>query len=301
VIAAVVLGRLGPAALRRRDVRLAVILGLLPATLWYLHARALYLSSGNTFGLLSGGDSKFGTLADWLSAGFYLSLARLELKWVFAGPAALVAVLGLALALKRGRPAMLLAGVPTIALYYMIVGRYAREEWGIQYHVFALPFAALAVGIGCEWLLGLAARRLGAAVVGVTMLALSATSAYVYADMLGQGTHPLVACGETVARLVPRGERIIVSSTSASRVGGVPNNYQEPVIFFYGDRSGWSLPADDHSPERVAEWHRAGARYFVVYSPSLYRNRPGLAAYLNTHADQVGPGLDAGCAIFRLR
>lgn len=52
-------------------------------------------------------------------------------------------------------------------MYYLIVARYTSVEWGIQYHIYALPFAALGVGLGTDWLLQwrprVVMRMLGAA------------------------------------------------------------------------------------------------------------------------------------------
>ncbi|MCC7355144.1 MAG: glycosyltransferase family 39 protein [Anaerolineae bacterium] len=290
----------GGALAKRRVVWLAVVVSLLPGILWYWHARNLYLEYGNTFGVLSGGDSKFGSLSYWLSPSFYLSVAELEGKWVFSGTGVLLFTIGLIVAFKR-RQLLPLFGIITIGFYYFIVARYAQAEWGIQYHVYAVPFAALAMGIGCDWLLTHKRHRIGAGIAVVSIVATVAGTAYLYSLMLRAEETPLTICARWVETLVPEENRIIVSTDSLSLDQGIPNNYQDPTIFFYSHRYGWSLPADWHSPDRVEGFRQSGANYFVIYSKSLYDGSPQLAAYLESRSEQVGPGVAAGCGIYHFK
>lgn len=73
------------------------------------------------------------------------------------------------------------------------------------------------------------------------------------------------------------------------------------MIFFYSHRYGWSLAADWHTPQKVEQFHQAGAAYFIIYSKELYRSSPELASYLNENAEQIGPGIESGCAIFQFK
>jgi hypothetical protein len=287
--------------IKKWQVWLAGAITLTPGLLWYLHARNLYLEYGNTFGLLSGGDSKFGNLDYWLSPHFYLSIAKLETKWIFAWAGLIFFLAGLILSLKERRNPLLLYGIATIGIYYMIVARYAQEGWGIQYHIYAVPFAALGFAIGLDWLLDHPKRVPG----NTTALLLSALtllgSAYLYQQMLRVTDSRLVGCAESVKQLVPENARIIASATSPTVINGISNNYEEPMIFFYSHRYGWSLPADWHTPQKVEQFHQAGAAYFVIYSKGLYHSSPELVNYLNENAEQIGPGIESGCAIFQFK
>ena len=71
------------------------------------------------------------------------------------------------------------------------------------------------------------------------------------------------------------------------------------MLFFYSHRYGWSLPADKHTPDQVAMLQAVGAGYFVIYSEELYRAHPDLVAYLRANAAQIGPGVAAGCGVYR--
>jgi hypothetical protein len=117
--------------------------------------------------------------------------------------------------------------------------------------------------------------------------------------MLFPGNDGLAGCASYVKAVVPVGARIIVSTTSRALENGMANNYQEPEIFFYSKRYGWSLPADWHTVEKVVEFQRGGAAYFVIYSKRLLDDNPTLASYLKNNSTQLGPGIESGCAIYR--
>jgi hypothetical protein len=51
----------------------------------------------------------------------------------------------------------------------------------------------------------------------------------------------------------------------------------------------------------VDRLRREGASYFVAYDAALLGARPALGSYLGSHAEQVGEGIESGCAIYRLR
>ena len=126
-------------------------------------------------------------------------------------------------------------------------------------------------------------------------------SAFLYQDMLGTRENELIVCAQSVKKLVPENARIIVSTVSYAVDNGTPNNYEEPTIFFYSHRYGWSLPHEWHTPEKLEELHQAGAAYFIIYSQDLYRTSPGLSNYLDENAKQIGPGVELGCGIYQFK
>lgn len=301
--------RFGWSILKRPVGWMAATASLLPALLWYLHARNLYLQYGNTFGILSGGDNKLGNFSYWLSPYFYLALAWLDTKWIFGGIGAGVFLFGLILIIKKRQPMLIVFGLVTLLIYYMIVARYAQEEWGIQYHIYAVPFAALVIGLSFDWL----AHHTSGVIRTTVMLALIgliiAGVGILYKGMLIPAddiynlyNKNMVNCAKVVKQLVPQNQFIIVSTTSrAVEPNGTANNYQEPVVFFYSDRYGWSLPADQHTPAKLEELHQRGGNYFVIHSEELYRAHPELAEYLSQKAGQIGPGVKAGCGLYHFK
>jgi 4-amino-4-deoxy-L-arabinose transferase-like glycosyltransferase len=298
VFALLALQKWGATILKRKEIWIAIVVILLPAGLWYWHARNLFLEYGNTFGLLSGGDSKFGNVAIWSSPHFYLSLLRLDAKWVLGYGLVLLFAAGIISALKRQGGQLTVFGIAVIAFYYMIVARYSSEEWGIQYHVYMLPFAALAAAFGVEWIRDRYNHYIQMGILLLSIAIFFYTSAKFYLDAISPGADNFMACAGYVKDLVPSNQLMIVSTTSYASDNGTPNNYQEPQIFFYSHRYGWSLPADRHTADELLRLRHLGAAYFVVYSKELLMNNHGLDVYLNQNSLQIGPGIDAGCAIY---
>jgi 4-amino-4-deoxy-L-arabinose transferase-like glycosyltransferase len=284
--------------LARPHIWVFTLICLLPAVLWYWHARNLYLSYGNTFGILSGGDNKFGSLSYWLSPNFYFNVGILELEWVFAWGGALLFLWGAVVYWRKRTTWLPLFGTLTAVLYYMIVARYAQVNWGIQYHIYFLPFAALVVGIGLaeiRW-----SHRVQAGLAGAAILVMVFSSGRLYLSLFEQHGAALAACGEQTAVLTPSDALLLVSTTSVANDNGSPNNYQEPQIFFFSDRHGWSLPAEQHTPQDLQRYWEQGARYFVIYDAALLAANPALNDYLNAELTQIGAGIEAGCAIYPL-
>ncbi len=288
---------------------LFAVIALVPPALWFLHARNLFLTYGNTFGVISGGDSKFGNLSYWLDPGFYGSLIQLDLVYVFAGASFLLFIPGLIVYLRQRRSSLLPYSLIVIVPYYLLLARYTGNTAGLQYHIFALTFAALGSGIGMTWLLdwlrqhsakgSFSGRRL---MIAGAVLACLIVPAIAYQRLFIPRMELLAQCGVEVAEHIPVGELVVVSTNSASiGEGGVPNNYQEPQIFYYSNRFGWSLPSDLHIPSQVYQFQKQGAEYMVVYDTDLLAANPGLAHYLERNATVVGHGLEHGCTVYHFK
>ena len=296
------------AVFKRWDLWLFAIISLLPGILWYLHARNLYLEYGNTFGVISGGDSKLGNFSYWLRPGFYLNLARLDLKWIFGAAGIVPFLIGLGVVIRKRQQMLLIFGIIVIPIYYMIVARYAQAEWGIQYHIYALPYAAIGVGIGLDWLSGQLKHRVSirSIIRSPYILVSVATLAFVViisfriyrSELLVPVAQPLAECAKSVAYLVPEDSRIIVGTESVANENGTPNNYQEPNVFFYSHRYGWSLPADWYTPDKVEQFRQEGAGYLVMPDDHIV---PALTDYLQENTSQIGPGVESGCGIYQFK
>jgi hypothetical protein len=115
-------------------------------------------------------------------------------------------------------------------------------------------------------------------------------------DLNGQSE---VVCAQQVAALIPSADRIVVSSDSAAIIKGVANNYQDPVIFYASRHFGWSLAADQQTPDRLAQYHESGADYIVMTNSKEYYSNPALMSYITSNTTQVGGGIDSECGIYK--
>lgn len=291
--------------LKDRHLWMFAVISLLPGILWYLHARNLYLTYGNTFGIISGGDSKFDNLRYWLSPGFYISLLRIELLNIFSVGGVFPFAFGIVLAWNWHKYRFILYGTFAVVLYYLLLPRYTN--FADYYHIYALPYASLGVALGVVWLFDSVrweiifqnVFRYKFILGNVFVLLIAISNLIVYVRYVTPYEEHFWRCSQNVVQAVPEDALVIVSTNSVSEDHGVPNNYQEPNIFFYSNRYGWSLPSDWHTPEQVAEYREAGGQYFIIYDQNLLNANPRLQEYLDQNAEQTGPGVDKGCGIYR--
>ena len=100
-------------------------ISLLPPAAYYAHAASIYLTYGNTFGVILGGDSKWGTLAWRLDPHFYGNLAFIEAAWILGPVGTLLAIVGLLRYRARSWRVLVVSWMVATAIYYFIVARYA--------------------------------------------------------------------------------------------------------------------------------------------------------------------------------
>ncbi|MFC4949308.1 ArnT family glycosyltransferase [Pseudonocardia sp. GCM10023141] len=290
--------------LRRPSLYAAGVAALLLPALWLWHARNLYLTYGNTFGLASGGDSKFGNISYWTSKLFYTGNLTIETLLIFGVTGVPLALLGAWLAWRRRGPAILAAAIPALVVFYAAVARYSEEE-GPQYHIFSLPVAAILTGIGlagaAQWLRGRSSVKLRAGLAAVVALALFASSANVFAQSFLDRSGVAGRCSELLTQVSAPSDLAVISTTSLSTDRGLPNNFQDPTIFYLSDRKGWSLAADQHQPGTVQAYTQQGAKYLVVSEPALVPVDGPLALWLLSNARHLRSAATDGCDIWALR
>lgn len=290
--------------LRRPALYVAGVAALVAPALWLLHANSLYRTYGNTFGVLSGGDDKFGGVGQWLRPSFYLGNAYLEAVWVLGVVGVPLAVLGAVVVWRERRrcPEMsgvVVVGVGTVVVYFFAVARYSQNS--PQYHVYALPFAALLVGLGVAAAAPRLPRLARRATAVVIVAAFAAGSVTVFAGSLRDASGTLGVCATELDEVSGAGDLVVVDTTSLATDNGVPNNWQEPVVFYRADRRGWSLAADQLDPARLAADRDAGARFFVGVDPTLVPAGSPLAGWLTANASPVRTAAADGCGIWALR
>jgi hypothetical protein len=310
VFAIMLVARRGWRGVVSRQAAAIAAMTLVPCALWMWHAVNLHHEFGNTFGVISGGDRKFGSLSYWTSASFYTGALRIDLLLVFALVAVVPAVIGVVLAIRDRAPVLLLAGLVTVIVYYLAVARYIEDDRGIQYHLQTVVFAAIAVGLGADWLVSWAraqrgrARTVAAVAVAALAVGFAVSASGAYADHYRTWNESTVACGKEIRAAVPSDDLIVVAANDPSHdERGAADNFQNPTLFFFGDRKGWSLAADQQDPAHLESLVGEGARWLVVDDRARLDSNPALAGYL-ARIPQVAPGFPAdstvGCAIYRL-
>jgi hypothetical protein len=206
----------------------------------------------------------------------------------------------------RRQPSMVIFGILSQLVYYLLIPRYT--SFAIYYHIYMLPFAALCVGSGLLWLLQNGRKTVAVGQYKWSWSQITAIAAVVvmsafmlrsYRTNIRIYEQPLWDCSQFVNRLVAENIPIIVSTTSVARDQGIENNYQEPNVFYYSHRYGWSLPADQHTVQQVTDYRSQGAQYLIFVDHQPLYDSPELERYLRTNAQQIGPGVKDACSIYQ--
>ncbi len=275
IVAILVIRRWGVKGLFRIEVLGFGAVVLLPLAGFLLHAARLHAEYGNTFGVLSGGDSKWGNLGMWMSYKFWGRLMKIEAQWVLSFAGLLLGFVGIYQPLKGTPRRLLTIAVPVLVLYLALVGRYASFDGrGSHYHLWVTPFAAAAIawGVTIIWenpkpLL----RKIGS----FLLLLVFAQNLWGTSKLLDPG-NPMASlrqAGLAVKKLTKPDENIVVLSIDPrwdrDHSGKpVPNNFEMPNVFFYANRKGLVLPRDEQTSQNLmAILNKAHARVFVNFPP----------------------------------
>lgn len=172
LLLALLLDRRGLTSLRDPRVWAFAIAALLPAILWYAHARGYYRQYGNSLGISS--EDHWAGLDLLLNPRFALRIAALELFGVWTPAGALLAVAGVVLRRHEYVVRVSLYWIAAAAIFYLAAGRTTGDSWAAHYHIMTIMPVALLVGSGADALLGRAPRDRAWLAAGVGALLLAA-------------------------------------------------------------------------------------------------------------------------------
>jgi hypothetical protein len=248
--------------------------------------------------VISGGDPKWGGPSYWFSRHFWAYLAYADSIWVAGPGAAVLAVPGWWA--NRGRSWRLLGAswACTLLLYYLIVARYAGGGQGLQYHLYAAPLLSLMAGRAIDAAVqALANPRWAGSAVCMAVIALQVPqNIHVIRQ---RGGVLLREAGLSVARLSSPSDMVLVLSNDQAIDRGVPNNYQQPDVFFHAHRRGRVLAID---LQTAADFERElgfGPVWFVNF-PSLNQHaHPSFREALERTTQPAGAG--PGYEVRRIR
>lgn len=281
---------------RLRELRVwfgwAAVLAITAA--WLGHGIALHDETGLTFGVASGGETKFPTLRVLRNPDIWASLGTTTLRLGFGGMGAM-ALLWLLLRRRLDRVDLALLAVVGLGLIGTL--RYSFHHGvGPQYHVFATVAGAFVAGRAWPerasrllWFGALAAILATAAVM------LARERAWRLACLDGapvQTSADIAAISTPTDLTVVRSHRERYDTYWRRRT-----NYEEPVLLYHAQRHGWVLPKDGFEPLALADLQKRGARIVVDQIPA--ETSPATAAWLEANAELMTDR--GGSRIYRLR
>ncbi|MGC4063245.1 MAG: glycosyltransferase family 39 protein [Polyangiaceae bacterium] len=262
---------------------------LLVIVAYLFHAAELHHHFGNTFGVVSGGDSKFPDLAHlrrlhWLAQAFYVSL---EFGVGYLGVVSLLVLL-LVRRLRWIDVAIAFGGAAAI----LVSLRYSCDRWlGCHYHVFLviaeawLVAAVVRWGSELPWARAKAGPVLAAAFVLVLIALFSRNLVLHRGELAYAERDPVIALGAALRKQVSPGQLVVVQSSEVDFdvEWRRPDNYQDPRLFYLSNTRGWVLPANVSSSETLELARTRGARFYATaISPP-----PVVSQWLAAHAEVV--------------
>jgi hypothetical protein len=272
-----------PRSLRRRSLWIAWAVMVSALVLHMAHARTLYLEYGNTFGVLSGGDSKIPRLEHLLVPQLVARAAINSVMWG-VGPVGMVAVIAAILLKRRGSApviALLIAG----AFWTLLALRYTSRQGGNHYHLLGAILAAQALAIT---LAGLSTWRFRKY---VTVLALCAIALAMQksVSLRAWNRHNVwdesaVAVAQALKPHVRPGDLIAVRSVAVQYdpYWKTISNFEDPRVFYQTRTRGWPIGKEVSDPAGLEQARRQGARFYVEPEPRAVM--PPVDEWLRVHA-----------------
>ncbi|MFL6548847.1 MAG: glycosyltransferase family 39 protein [Povalibacter sp.] len=266
----------------------AMVLAANALQLW--HGAQIHTATGLTFGVVSGGDSKFPALGDFLRPGNYLSLVKLSLVWGI-GPLGIIAVVWAAL--RRDLPAFFWAlGIAHLISLFVALNYTTSVWWGTYYHAPANFIGALMVAYVLASVLkeGRWAQNRGPVLIGafaVAALAIVSWNIHDRATMgRGEFERSFVEIAKDAREVVPS-EAAILVRTDADNVirtwREIPHNHEDPRLLYLLNQCGWALWVSSTEAKTIAEFRDRGAQWLI--EPYVYRSKGEQEAWLRANAE----------------
>lgn len=268
----------------------ALMIVMLATFMW--HAHNLFVQYGNTFGVLSGGDSKVPKLRHLLIPGVYRQAATTVLAWGFG----ILGTLAFVAALLRARVDAAIWGlfVASLAWTFIALRYVCNASWGgVHYTIVCAVLAAHCVAS----MVPHAADSLRSKRWTYAVGALAAVGALVFTiGMRRKGMTPtheaeqVIAAGHELAALSKPEDLVIVRSSRFvfDPFWSTPSNYQDPRVFYTANRHGWVLGRDETDPAILGNLAKKGARFYIEPGEGYVDEQPPLDAWLGAHAKLVG-------------
>jgi 4-amino-4-deoxy-L-arabinose transferase-like glycosyltransferase len=275
----------------------AAALMLLPPSLWYWHAHQLYVVTGNTFGIVGAGYSKFSSLDLLVDPRYYVRVIFRMATYQWTPVGALGCGYGAVLTMRR-KSLFPLVWLAALGLYVLFIAR-GITDGHYAYLLPALPVGAILGGLGLSTALARIRTTLMASQwVVVSMFALLfAANVVVASEVFEIHDRPTDSVawemkkvtGLRVARVTAPGSLLIVVD-SAMDERTPQTSMTPPDVFYFGDRRGWYRSLAWLNVAEIERLHEQGASYFVVSGQSVSEfkiKRADIFAYLSGEYEKI--------------
>lgn len=293
----------GFGVLKQTRVRLFGLIALLPALLWYAHAKSLWKTYGNSLGV----SNEYHWIgADFLTNSYFVKgilFAEFSVVWVYFGLA--VGAFAVLSGFRERVVRHALWWLAAIFVLYVAAARTTADDWASYYHIFSIPPAALLFGFGvgklAEVFIALFnfygdfsrfERFKKLAVVAAVGFAVCATFALEARQlragfMVNRLTDESFICAAKLKPAMPQSGLILVSGSHCFDSDGYAVAYNASFMFYWLERKGFNICTEEQSIERIQEFAAKGARYFVAQK-TIVAEKPNFAVELRQNFKLVG-------------
>jgi 4-amino-4-deoxy-L-arabinose transferase-like glycosyltransferase len=273
------------------------LISLLPALLWYAHAKSLWKNYGNSLGV---SNEYHWVGADFFTNSYFIKgilFSEFSVVWIYFG--AIVALFAVFKGFREKTVRQSLLWLACVFVMYVIAARTTADDWASYYHIFSIPPAALVFGFGVGKLSDAFAslfnfygdfsrferlkRVLLVAAVGLAVFATFALEAKQIRANLLQNRAPdeSFACARQLKPAMPREGLILVSGSHCVDPDGYMVAYNASFMFYWLDRKGFNICTEEQTVEKVKEFAAQGAKYFVAQK-SIVAQKPNFEAELKS-------------------
>jgi hypothetical protein len=248
------------------------------------HARNIYLEYGNTFGVLSGGDSKLPRWEHLLVPGLLVRATINSVMWGVGPVGAVAAIIAIVMG-RRRTSAPIVALLIATGVWTFLALRYTTRPGGNHYHLLGAVLAAEAIACSVALLSEVRYRTVlrfaAACAIALAMhksLSLRAWNRHNAFD------EPAVAVAQALKRHSQRGDLIAVRSVALryDPYWKTVSNFEDPRVFNLTKTRGWPIGREVSDPTVLAQTVRQGARFYVEPEPRSVM--PSFDAWLAEHA-----------------
>lgn len=281
--------KFGLSATKKRKVWMFGILSILPASLWYLHAKNLWLTYGNSLGV----SNEYHWIGSdfFTDANFIEGILKSEFLYVWISFGLVVGIFAIWKGHSERPMKHAILWLASIFALYLLAARTTSEDWASYYHVFSIPPVALIFGFSikkiCDYAQEFAdgfSRRspstnIGHAVIMVTVtlsviVTLLFEAKQVRANFLGKRVSDAAhLCADNIKPAMKTEGLIVASGGNCVDRHGYALAYNASYMFYWLDRKGWNVCVEEQSLNKIADLAMRGAAYFVAQKSMLNKSQ----------------------------
>lgn len=273
--ALLVLKEKGLVAFRQIRLWAFAIVALVPGILWYKHAHSLWLTYGNSLGVSN--ETHVAGLKLFTNTSLIRGIFNIELLHVWMPTGLIICAIGILVARSEKTAIYSLYWLLAILAFYLVIAYTTSAGWAIYYHIFSVPPVALLIGLGVEALIAVNwgknltrnwLPQMNNLVVVLAVVCLCGTFLFqglqIYRSTArgAENMEKLYQCAQEFKPAIA--DNVLIATTAPSTFErGRPVASNVPYMFYWLDRKGFNLFAENQSLQGITYLAKRGARYFV--------------------------------------